>query len=107
MKDGLYKASGILAEEFIHNFRVRLHVKFHLSLFHNLSKQYELSVSMRGGYTYFEAGFGNTWLDVEAVGKGVILDYGDGACSWQRGRMEDSIAVLGSETSGRRRNGHL
>ena len=84
MKHVLCKASGILAEEVIHNFRVGLHVKLHLSFFHNLSKWYELSVSTWSGFTHFEACFGNTWLDIEAVVKSMILDYGDSACSRQR-----------------------
>ena len=107
MKDVLDKASGIFAEEVVHDFGVGLHVKLHLSLLHNLSKRYEFSVWTRGGLTYFEAGFGNTWLDVEAVRECVILDDGDGTCSRQRGGMSDSIVFLGSKTSGRRRNGHL
>jgi len=60
----LCKASGILAKEVVHDFRVGLHVKLHLSFFHN-----------------FEACFENTWLDVKAVLKSVILDDGDGARS--------------------------
>jgi hypothetical protein len=62
---------------------------------------------VRGSFTYFEACFRNTWLDVEAVLESVILDDGDGARSWQRERIEGSMVALGCETSGRRRNGHL
>lgn len=60
------KASGILAKEVIHDFWVRLHVKLHLSFFHN-----------------FEACFENTRLNVKAVLESVILDDGDGASSRQ------------------------
>ena len=35
------------------------------------------------GLTYFEACFGNTWLNVEAVEERMILDDGDGARSRQ------------------------
>jgi hypothetical protein len=86
----LCETNGILAKEVVHDFGVVLHVELHLSLFHD-----------------FEACFGNTWLDVEAVLKSVILDYGDSARSRPWGRTEDSMVVLGCETSGRRRNGHL
>ena len=62
---------------------------------------------MCGFFTYFEACFGNTWFNVEAVVKSVILDYGDGARSRQWGGTESNMVILECETSGRRRNGHL
>ena len=84
MKRVLCEANGIRAKEVVHDLGVILHIKLHLSFFHNLLKRYWLSASTRGrcgGLTYFEACFGNTWLDVEAVGERVILDDGDGARS--------------------------
>ena len=61
---------------------------------------------MSVGLTYFEACFEDTWLNVQAVLKNVILDDGDSARPRQR-RKVNRVTILGCEMSGRRRNGHL